>query len=284
MTKDQKQTEKEMHLDFLLDSTRIKSTDKITYPEPIISKGVFKINTSKGVKSYPIPLGTKGNFSFIQAPPKHKKSFLISLLTGVYLGGSVNTAPEFKGHRDKEIVLHFDTEQGKFHANRVFRGANKLSNLNNVDEVYKTFALREYDYKTRVELIEHCLFEKYKNVGLVIIDGIIDLIADANNLEESVAIVQKLMTWSSKANCHIATVIHTTYNSSKATGHLGTYLERKCETNLHLSKNTKYEGHIDVTSKNSRGFGIENFSFFVNSFGLPEISAFCYEEVESYLG
>lgn len=279
----EQQNDKIQGLEFLLHNSRIKPTDKIPYPTPIISRGEFNINTSNGVKSYPIPIGTLGNFSFIQAPPKTKKSFLVSLLTGIYLGDSVNTAPNFKGNRGDREILHFDTEQGDFHAQRSFKGAYRLARKENVDK-YHTYGLREFDYKTRLELIEYCILEKYSNLGLVVIDGIIDLIADSNNLEESVFIVQKLMTWSSKANCHILTVIHTTGESEKPTGHLGTYLERKCETQLHLKKNRENKGHIDVIPKSSRGFSIEPFSFFVNEFGLPEISGFCDEDIEDYLG
>jgi hypothetical protein len=53
------------------------------------------------------------------------------------------------------------------------------------------------------------------------------LVSDVNNLEESNACVQKLMEWSAIYNCHIITVIHSNYGSSKPTGHLGSFLEKK---------------------------------------------------------
>ena len=275
---------KRLTAEFLLSQSELKPTEVIEYPTPIISRGVQRIKRSDGTfLELEKPFGTLGNFSFLQAQPKHKKSFLVALLAGIYLGGSVNTAPEFIGHRDGREVLYFDTEQGNYHAQRSFRNAFKLAGQQH-QKNFHTYALRPLDFKTRVEVIEYAILEKFENVGLVIIDGIIDLISDANDLKQSEEIVQKLLTWTAKANCHILTVIHTTGSSEKPTGHLGTFLERKCEMQLHLSKNETHKGHIDVKAKSTRGFTPDDFSFFVNEFGLPEISAFCYEDVENYLG
>lgn len=45
---------------------------KIEYPLPAISFGTKQFETKDGVIEYPIPVGTYGNFSFVQAPPKSK--------------------------------------------------------------------------------------------------------------------------------------------------------------------------------------------------------------------
>ena len=64
----------------------LNTTDKIEYPPIALSMGEKRFTTKDGVKTYPIPIGTYGNFSFVQAPPKTKKTFFISLLASVYLG------------------------------------------------------------------------------------------------------------------------------------------------------------------------------------------------------
>ena len=73
--------------------------------------------------------------------------------------------------------------------------------------------------------------------GLVVIDGIADLVSDVNNLDESSMVIQKLMKWTEELDCHIITVIHSNYGSEKPTGHLGSYLEKKAETQIQLEIN-----------------------------------------------
>ena len=116
-----------------------------------------------------------------------------------------------------------------------------------------------------------CMREEDKEIGLIVIDGIADLVSDANNLEESNLIVQKIMAWSTVYDCHIVTVIHSNFGSDKPTGHLGSFLEKKAETQISLEKNTVHSDQTTVTCKRSRGFPFENLSFKINNFGYPEI-------------
>ena len=40
------------------------------------------------------------------------------------------------------------------------------------------------------------------------------------------------MAWSTVYDCHIVTVIHSNFGSDKPTGHLGSFLEKKAETQI----------------------------------------------------
>ena len=242
----------------------------LAYPPVAISYGEMLIKSKQGDNLYPIPLGTYGNFSVIQAPPKTKKTFFISLMTSVYLSGSNIYGQNIKGHRADKNVIHIDTEQGHWHSQRVFQ---RVLNMNKEDysENYYTFALRTVGFKDRISFIEYCLKTKIKNTGLLIIDGIADLVSDVNNIEESNLCVQKLMEWSGKYNLHIMTVIHSNFGNDKPTGHLGSFLEKKTETQIQLEQNTANEDWITVKCKRSRGYPFETFSFKVNEYGLPTI-------------
>jgi hypothetical protein len=243
--------------------------------------GETQITTLKGEKTLPTPLGTYGNFSFVQAPPKTKKTFFISLLASVYLGGSNKFGGTLKGHRDNKCLIHFDTEQGKFHAQRVFK---RVVDMNGGQDIgcYHTFGLRTVGFKHRINFIEYYLKEKIEEnmVGLVVIDGIADLVSDVNSLEQSNEIAQKLMEWSQKFNCHIITVIHSNFGTDKPTGHLGSILEKKTETQIQLETNTVNKDWITVKCKRSRGYAFETFSFKVNNIGLPEIIGNLYNPLE----
>jgi hypothetical protein len=268
-------------LQFLVEEASINPLEKTEYPTPAISFGTKQYETKDGIIEYPIPVGTYGNFSFVQAPPKSKKTFFISLLSAVYLNGALNgITGDLKGNRENKHLVHFDTEQGNFHAQMVFKRPIEMTGT--VTDKYHTLALRQYSFNTRIEIIEFYLYDTLegKDIGLVIIDGIADLCSDVNNIEESNAVVQKLMKWTKELNCHIVTVIHSNFGTDKPTGHLGSFLEKKAETQIQLELNTVNKELVTVSCKRSRNASFENFSFKVNKFGLPQVEGDFYDPLK----
>ena len=274
----QNKTEKEL-MKRIQRECLIDNSVKMDYPPVALSLGKKLIQTKDGTVMLPIPIGTYGNFSFVQAPPKTKKTFFISLLSSVYLSGTNNFGGDIKGHRTDQCLLHIDTEQGKWHAQRVFKRAIDMSAMDG-SQCYYTFALREIDYKKRIDFIEYLLKSDNQKIGLFIIDGIADLVSDVNNLEESNRCIQKLMEWSSIYNLHIITVIHSNFGSDKPTGHLGSFLEKKAETQIQLEANTVNKEWVTVKCKRSRGYAFETFSFKVNDLGLPEVVGNLYDPLK----
>ena len=273
---DEQQTEQFLIMQSIEDDCKVDPKESLDYPPVALSLGETLLKTKNKDYLLPIPIGTYGNFSFIQAPPKTKKTFLVSLLASVYLGAKNNFGGGLKGHRENKDLIHIDTEQGKWHCQKVFK---KVLDMNSVDysKNYYTFGLRSIGYKQRIQFIEYCLEHKVENAGLLILDGIADLVSDVNNLEESNACVQKLMEWSAKYNIHIMCVIHSNFGSDKPTGHLGSFLEKKAETQIQLQANTVNKDWITVKCKRSRGYSFETFSFKVNEIGLPEIVGDLYD-------
>lgn len=249
---------------------KVDFSEKLDYPPAALSLGHTLVQSRQSKTHVPIPIGTYGNFSMIVAPPKTKKSFFVSILVSAYLSGKNNFCGEIRGHRDNKSILHLDTEQGKWHCQRVFKRADDMANVEHSDK-YHTFGLRTISYKERIEFIDYCLKEKYKDTGLIIIDGISDLVSDVNDLEQSNDCVQKLMEWSANYNCHIVTVIHSNYGTNKATGHLGSFLMKKTETEIHLESNMANDQWTTVSCKRSRGYSFEPFSFKINEYGYPEV-------------
>jgi len=259
----------------------INPLEKIEHPIPAISFGYKSYETKDGEISYPTPIGTYGNFSFLQAPPKSKKTFFVSLLSAIYLADKLEQfGGDLRANRQDRHIIHFDTEQGNFHAANVFKRPIDMTGIKT--DKYHTLALRQLSFKERVDFIEYYLYDKLegKNIGLVIIDGIADLCSDVNNIEESNAVVQKLMKWTKELNCHIITVIHSNFGTDKPTGHLGSFLEKKAETQIQLELNTVNKHLVNVSCKRSRNAPFENFSFKVNNFGLPQVEGAFYDPLK----
>jgi hypothetical protein len=246
-------------------SLKIDRLKKIDYPPVALSIG----EATLGQNVYPIPFGTYGNFSALVAPPKAGKSYFTSLLKAAYIGGNSNAyAPNIKTHREGELfILDFNTEEGLWHASM---GAKRVDQIvGNHYENYMPFMLRELDAMERVEFIEYEMYHKFRGkTGIVVIDGIADLITDVNSLEESNEMTQKLMRWTSELKIHIIVVIHTTFGNTKATGHLGSAITKKAETVCLLER----EGDLTkVSFPFCRGFKIDDFNFRLDNDGLPVI-------------
>ena len=246
---------------------------KIEHPPVAISFKTKEVSTKDGVQAFPNAIGTYGNFSFVQAPPKSMKTFFVSLLGSAFCNPKGKFTRGMDSFRDNKHFVHFDTEQGEWHAQRVFKRIQWMNKGLSLD-FYHTFALRKISYRSRIDFIEYyldCMREEGKEIGLVVIDGVADLVSDANNLEESSAIVQKIMAWTTIYNCHIVTVIHSNNGSDKPTGHLGSFLEKKAETQIQLSRDENKLGAITVSCKRSRNTPFEQFDFKLDEQGLPKV-------------
>lgn len=248
-------------------SSFIDVNAKIEYPPVALSIGSHNL----GTQTFPTSFGTFGNFSAIVGPSKSKKTFLKSLLTAAFIGGNTkNYANDIKTHRTKDMfVIDIDTEQSNFHAQNVFKRTIKL--VGNDYEFYKPFAMRGFNLVERIQLIEYLIYESdYKdNIGLFVIDGIADLVADFNSVKECFEIVQKVMKWTDDKQFHLMTVIHQNSSSQKATGHLGSFISKKAETICNVESK---EGLVLVTFPFMRGFPIDDFTFSINANGLPFVS------------
>ena len=263
-----------MYMQSIEEDCAIDINKKIEHPPVAIGYKTNRVTLKDGsVKDFPTAICTYGNFSFIQAPPKSMKTFFVSLLTSAYAypeGKHTDGLSSFRGNRH---FVHFDTEQGEWHAQRVFKRIKWMNFAEDLD-FYHTFALRKVGHKSRIDFIDYYLQnmkQQGKSVGLVVIDGIADLVSDANNLEESSAIVQKVMSWTSIYKCHIVTVIHSNSGSDKPTGHLGSFLEKKAETQIQLQRDENKLGAITVSCKRSRNTPFESFDFKLDPSGLPKI-------------
>ena len=267
----EKETEQNMLMEFIADTCYIDITKKIDYPPVCLSYGEKVIRSDKGDSIIPIALGTFGNLSVITAPPKTRKTFFVSLLASAFLSGSNIYGGQIKGFRGDGDLIHIDTEQGAWHCSKVFRRPLDMDRDIPKDK-YHTFALRTIGYKERLDFIEYYLKENIKEPSLVIIDGVADLCADVNNIEQSNELVSSLMRLSQQQNVHIICVIHQNYGSQKlGTGHLGSALEKKAETVISLEANTVNKNWVTVKCGRSRGYSFDTFSFEVNEKGLPTI-------------
>ena len=236
-------------------------------PPPIaLSLGTY---TYKG-NEYPIPFGTYGNFSCLVGASKSMKTFLKSALIAGYIGGSAqNYFPDMKGHNTEDkFIIDVDTEQSLWHTQRVARRVCEMVGSNYTN--YIPFTTREYDAKIRFQFIEWIMMEsEYKdNIGLISIDGAADIMESVNDLNEANKITQGMMKWTTKSNCHLATILHRNHGSDKPTGHLGSSIMKKAETVAFV---TREDELTKVTPDYCRNYPFKEFYFNLDENHLPTI-------------
>ena len=116
------------------------------------------------------------------------------------------------------------------------------------------------DPNERREIIRYAIYNT-PNVGLVVIDGIRDLMLDINNSTEATKLVGDLMQWTSEQSIHIQTVLHLNKGDDNARGHIGTELNNKAETVLQITKDNTMPERSIVAPSIIRSKPFEKFAF-----------------------
>jgi hypothetical protein len=167
------------------------------------------------------------------------------------------------------LVLYFDTEQGKYHVQLAVKrictqlGIEVPTNL-------LAFQLRRFKPSERLQFIEAELYSS-DEIGLVIIDGIKDLVTSINDESEATMIASKLLKWTEERNVHIITVLHQNKADTNARGHIGTELINKAETVISVTV-LEHDKEISIVeAQQTRNREPESFAFRINEYGIPQV-------------
>lgn len=204
---------------------------------------------------------TAGNISLTIGAAKSKKTFYSTMIASALLGHKEHG---IIGNNQGLKTIFFDTEQSKYHVQRLNRRIKKIvGNLLN----FEIYSLRELNQDERKALVEHYLKQNNGEYSFCFIDGIVDLLWDFNNQTESASLINDLMKWTSLYNCHINVVLHITVGFGNAKGHLGSLLTNKVECVFRVTKED--DNTSKVTCDASRNEGFPEFCFRIDNQGLP---------------
>ena len=194
---------------------------------------------------------------------KAKKTFNVSAIVAAALVNGQVLEDQASFPESKRTILYFDTEQSPYHCQLVMQRILKLAKLpiDKEPQNLKFSHLRAIaDPNERREIIRYAIYNT-PNVGLVVIDGIRDLMLDINNSTEATKLVGDLMQWTSEQNIHIQTVLHLNKGDDNARGHIGTELNNKAETVLQITKDNTMPERSIVAPSIIRSKPFEKFAF-----------------------
>ena len=216
-------------------------------------------------------IGTLGNFSASTGKAKSKKTFNVSAIVAAALKGGTVLRYMAELPRNKRKILYVDTEQSPYHCQKVGERILRLAGLptDRNPENLQFLTLRKYSPDMRILIVEHAIYNT-PNLGLVVIDGIRDMVYDINSPGESTKIITKLMQWTDDRQIHIHTILHQNKSDENARGHIGTELNNKAETVLQVAA-ARDETVSEVSAVHIRDVNFEKFHFRINEQALPEL-------------
>lgn len=216
-------------------------------------------------------IGTLGNISLWIGKAKQGKTFALSMaLAAAEVGDWLMKKMKITLPDAQKNITLFDTEQSKFHLQRVVRRVAKLSNREEPVNL-TAYGLRKYRPDERLEMIEYSIYNT-PNLGFIVIDGIRDLITSINDEEQASMITSKLLKWSEELNIHIAVVLHTNKGDNNARGHLGAELTNKAESVISVAKDEENKDQMIIKADYCRSKEFLPFGFKIDEYGVPYIS------------
>jgi hypothetical protein len=211
---------------------------------------------------------TKRNYSTILGKMKSGKSFLLAFLIT-----SAKVKPKIRLIKKKKFnfnILVFDTEQGSPHVWAAMMRVLALTGW-----MPATASLRAKSYKERIKIIRKAV-AKYKP-EFIIIDGIRDLMADFNGIEETSALITYLEKLTAQEDNHIVNILHINKTDENARGHIGTELLNRSETIVRVEAiKTEEETIHKISCEYSRGepfaeFGLRRAVSVQHGTDYPEV-------------
>ena len=217
-------------------------------------------------------IGTLGNFSASIGKAKSKKTFNVSAIVAAALKNGTVLRYVAELPEEKRKILYVDTEQSHYHCLKVMKRILRLAGLpdDRDNEHLEFLALRKYTPEQRIRIVEQAIYNT-PDIGLVIIDGIRDMVYDINSPGESTRIISKLMQWTDDRQIHIHTILHQNKGDENARGHIGTELNNKAETVLLVEKDKSNGDISNVSAMHIRAMDFEPFAFRINNNALPEL-------------
>lgn len=188
---------------------------------------------------------SRGNFMLISGLPKVSKSLFVSLFISSALADLNLYGIKAKRYPDKDRIALFDTEQGNSDLyNSINRSFNIIENETGIEKkkLYfslksklDVFSMREDDPNVILEMLEVYL-QNNTTCGIIFIDGLLDLVYNFNDERECKTLINFFKRITKQYKIGIVCVLHTAKTTGFTIGHIGSFADRYCQSNLEVIK------------------------------------------------
>jgi hypothetical protein len=188
-------------------------------------------------------VGSLQNFVTFSGLPKSAKStFIAGAIASSFVPYDIFT---LKIHLpiDRRKICYFDTESSDYD---FFRQINKIkgfSDLINLPDWFNAYQVREDGSGIIRKMIEFYL-ENNKDCSVIIIDGLLDLIVNANDEREASLVTKWLKKITKVYNVLLITVLHQSKSNLSTTGHIGSASDRFAQSTLDIVKDKEKNCYV----------------------------------------
>jgi hypothetical protein len=181
-------------------------------------------------------VGTSGNVVTIIGPPKIGKSTFVAAMSASFICMQSVFGMQLMRHKGKDKMCVFDTEQSGYDISKHLQWIKKLSKMKHTVGL-DVFSLKEDFYDEILKIIVYYL-DTTPDCGIVVIDGLIDMVASMNDDREAQTLMRKILIWGKKYDVLIICILHTGKGKElNSLGHLGSFCDRKSQSVLLVEKN-----------------------------------------------
>ncbi len=182
-------------------------------------------------------IGTLQNFVTLTGMQKSGKTTFLSAIMAAALTNSEILSMRVRLPEKKRKVVYFDTEQGD---NDFFRTMDKVKSFCCTDhlnpEHFASYNVREDEPKDMVFMVRKAL-EVHTDCGLLVVDGILDLIESYNDEAQSKKLINVFKQLTKIHNVLAVLTLHKGKTTSNTLGHLGSMADRAAQSVLMVEKN-----------------------------------------------
>ena len=195
-------------------------------------------------------IATLGNVLTISGRSGVRKSTFLHAFIGSYLSNKplFNLKINNPEQENKNKILLLDTEQSEFSLYNQLRRLKKAANLTTINNnkliIYR---LRTFDSEEIKKSIIELLEIYKKEIFLLCIDNILDMVLDYNNISETKSLMDFFKQITEHYNIVLFCVIHQSKSTAFSIGHVGSRLEALAQTSLRVQYG---ELSKDVPDKN----------------------------------
>ncbi len=229
----------------MFEDSRIYIENAVDKPEWILSCWEDSMQSFGGKDQ--IGLACYGDVVLLTGLQKSRKTGVSSAICSSALGYGKEIL-NFTCYNSERKIVYIDTEQAEYQASSLlhkihdYAGAEKTT----TDRFYYQ-RVKKYTKQEKQRFLRW-LVEYVGDVGVLILDGIVDLCEDYNDNKVSSALMTYIERLADEFNILIVIVLHDARSTGNARGHLGTEALNKTSCHIKVKKANDDEGNFSTIS------------------------------------
>jgi len=224
------------------------NTDNKLPLNELLEKRKYNPNYIPNKESIVFTIGNKnvGNLqnwvTFSGLPKSAKSTYIAAAIASAFVPYDVFT---MKIHlpTDRKRLCYFDTESSDYD---FFRQINKIKGFSErleLPEWFDAYQVREDGSGIIRKMIEYYLSNN-ADCSVIIIDGLLDLIVNANDEREASLVTKWLKKITKVYNVLLITVLHQSKSNLTTTGHIGSASDRFAQSTIDIIKNKEENSYV----------------------------------------